>query len=115
MLLRAPTIIAGVIGRGQVRQGAEGQQGTLGALWQRGGYSHSPLLFLLADALANNLLDFRIHNLVKAGRLHSLRTEKRKQIIQREGRTQWVSIVGEITKGENTERDGHIYLVTRTA
>lgn len=41
--------------------------------------SHSPLLFLLADALANNLLDFRIHDLVVAGRLHPLRERKRPQ------------------------------------
>lgn len=41
--------------------------------------SHSPLLFLLADALANNLLDFRIHDLVVAGRLHPLRERKHQQ------------------------------------
>lgn len=61
------------------------------ALWPSGGqkrrYSHSPLLFLLADALANNLLDFRIHNLVVAGRLHPLITEKEvKKTVQRDGR-----------------------------
>lgn len=40
--------------------------------------SHSPLLFLLADALPDYLLDFRIHDLVVAGRLHSLRKGKYK-------------------------------------
>lgn len=34
---------------------------------------HSPLLFLLADTLSNNFLDFRIHDLIVAGRLHSLK------------------------------------------
>lgn len=38
--------------------------------------SHSPLLFLLADALANNLFDFRIPDLVVAGRLHPLSEQK---------------------------------------
>lgn len=40
--------------------------------------SHSPLLFLLTDALPDYLLDFRIHDLVVAGRLHSLRKGKYK-------------------------------------
>lgn len=40
---------------------------------------HSPLLFLLADTLPNNLLDFRIHDLVVAGWLYSLRKRKYKQ------------------------------------
>lgn len=40
--------------------------------------SHSPLLFLLADALPDYLLDFWIHDLVVAGRLHSLRRGKYK-------------------------------------
>ena len=43
------------------------------------GDSHSPLLFLLADTFPNNLLDFRIHDLVVAGWLHSLRKRKHKQ------------------------------------
>lgn len=38
------------------------------------GHSHSPFLFLLADALSNDLLDFRIHDLVVAGWLYSLST-----------------------------------------
>lgn len=40
---------------------------------------HSPLLFLLADTLSYYLLDFRIHDLVVAAWLHSLRKRKRKQ------------------------------------
>lgn len=40
---------------------------------------HSPLLFLLADTFSNNLLDFRIHDLVVTGWFHSLRKRKCKQ------------------------------------
>lgn len=43
------------------------------------GTIHSPLLFLLANTLPNNLLDFRIHDLVVAGWLHSLEKVKYKQ------------------------------------
>lgn len=46
------------------------------------GDSHSPLLFLLADTLSNDLLDFRIHDLVVAGWLYSLRKRKYKQITE---------------------------------
>lgn len=53
--------------------------GTVGLILDDDGDSHSPLLFLLADTLPNNLLDFRIHDLVVAGRLHSLRKGKYKQ------------------------------------
>lgn len=45
------------------------------------GHSHSPFLFLLADALSNDLLDFRIHDLVVAGWLYSLSKGKYKQNI----------------------------------
>lgn len=38
---------------------------------------HSPLLFLLANTLPNNLLDFRVLDLVVAGWLHSLDSEKK--------------------------------------
>lgn len=41
--------------------------------------SHSPALFLLAYALANYLLDFRIHDFVVAGWLHPLRGAGYKQ------------------------------------
>lgn len=40
---------------------------------------YSPLLFLLADTLPNNLLNFRIHDFVVTGWLHSLRKMKYKQ------------------------------------
>lgn len=53
--------------------------GPVGLILDDDGDSHSPLLFLLADTLPNNLLDFRIHDLVVAGRLHSLRKGKYKQ------------------------------------
>ena len=46
----------------------------------KNGAIHSPLLFLLANTLPNNLLDFRIHDLVVAGWLHSLGKAKYKQI-----------------------------------
>lgn len=39
---------------------------------------HSPLLFLLANTLPNNLLDFRILDLVVAGWLHSLEKVRNK-------------------------------------
>lgn len=45
----------------------------------KNGTIHSPLLFLLANTLPNNLLDFRIHDLVVAGWLHSLEKVKYKQ------------------------------------
>lgn len=38
-----------------------------------------PLLFLLADTLPNNLLNFRIHDFVVTGWLHSLRKMEYKQ------------------------------------
>lgn len=53
--------------------------GPIGWTLDNNGHSHSPLLFLLADTLPNNLLDFRIHDLVVAGWLHSLRKWKYKQ------------------------------------
>lgn len=40
---------------------------------------HSPLLFLLANTLPNNLLDFRILDLVVASWLHSLEKVKKNQ------------------------------------
>lgn len=40
---------------------------------------HSPLLFLLANTLPNNLFDFRILDLVVAGWLHSLDKVRKKQ------------------------------------
>lgn len=45
----------------------------------KNGTTHSPLLFLLANTLPNNLLDFRIHDLVVAGWLHSLEKVKYKE------------------------------------
>lgn len=53
--------------------------GSIGWTLDNDGDSHSPLLFLLADTLPNNLLNFRIHDLVVAGRLHPLRKGKNKQ------------------------------------
>lgn len=53
--------------------------GPVGRTLDNDGDRHSPLLFLLADTLPNNLLDFRIHDLVVAGWLHSLRNGKYKQ------------------------------------
>lgn len=53
--------------------------GPIGWTLDNDGHAHSPLLFLLADTLPNNLLDFRIHDLVVAGWLHSLRKRKFKQ------------------------------------
>ena len=53
--------------------------GPVGRTLDNDGDRHSPLLFLLADTLPNNLLDFRIHDLVVAGWLHSLRNEEYKQ------------------------------------
>lgn len=50
--------------------------GPVGLTLDSDGDSHSPLLFLLADTLPNNLLDFRIHDLVVAGWLHSLRKKE---------------------------------------
>lgn len=50
--------------------------GTVGRTLDNAGDSHSPLFFLLADTLPNNLLDFRIHDLVVAGWLYSLRKRK---------------------------------------
>lgn len=42
------------------------------------GSIHSPLLFLLANTLPNNLLNFRILDLVVAGWLHSLEKVEKK-------------------------------------
>ena len=56
----------------------------LAGRWTIKGGSHSPLCFLLADTFTNDLLDFRIHDLVVAGWLHSLRRWKYKQNAQSE-------------------------------
>lgn len=53
--------------------------GSVGWTLDSDGDIHSPLLFLLADTFPNNLLDFRIHDLVVTGWLHSLRKRKCKQ------------------------------------